>query len=250
MSRFDENLPDVLKHEGGYVDHPRDPGGATNKGVILRTFRKFYGSGMTKQDLRNITQSQVSNIYRQGYWQPVHAEAMWVGLDRVAFDAAVNSGVSQSLKWVQRAVGVKGDGRWGPNTKAAVKNTSSITVIQKACANRMSMLRGLRHWNTFKNGWSRRVAEVEAKAVSEASGSSGIVRGQARRAKTAADTQQGGATAATGGSGIMWASDVPWQAVTALTVFLIIVSLVLYLKGRHNRNRAKAYEALEIEVNP
>ena len=108
---FERALPLVLKHEGGYVDHPKDPGGATNKGVTIATFRRYVKADGTKQDLRRITDAQVSAVYYRHYWAAVQAHALPSGVDYCAFDFAVNSGPSRSAKFLQKVVGVKQDGR-------------------------------------------------------------------------------------------------------------------------------------------
>lgn len=252
MTRFQQILPDVLKHEGGYVDHPADPGGATMQGVTLETFRRFYGRERTKSDLRNITRAQLETIYRQGYWSKVRAEQMWPGLDRAAFDAAVNSGPSRGLRWVQVGVGARPDGAWGPETASMVRGLVStperVKAIQRACAARMGFLRGLRHWSTFGRGWSRRVAEVEAKATQEAGMGPSQRRVEAEKARQVGKGQEGAAGASGGSPLVLWGVDVPWEVLVPLGVFLIFAVFVLIQKARHNRNRAAAYEALTMEA--
>lgn len=168
MSRYDECLPRILKHEGGYVNHPRDPGGATNKGVIQRTYDSYNRrQGRKPKNVRNITDAEVAAIYEQQYWQPTGAR-LPSGLDYVAFDAGVNSGPRQGNKWLQRALKVSADGVIGAQTvKAAREHPSPTDVVKNACARRMSFLRGLRHWGTFGKGWTRRVTEVEAVAIDD-----------------------------------------------------------------------------------
>lgn len=244
MTRFQQILPDTLRYEGGFSDHSEDPGGATMQGVTLATFRSFYGADKTEGDLRNITRGQLERIYEAGYWYPSCAYRMWVGLDRVAFDAAVNSGPKRSLRWVQKAVGTAPDGIWGPKTDAAVKRcTDRPEAVQRACAVRMAFLHRLRHWKTFGRGWSKRVATVEARAVRECSGP-GRVKREAELARLNAKAQGAGAAGAGGGSGVLPVSDMPVSFMAVLGLLLAVCAVALFLKSRHNAHRAEAYEEL------
>lgn len=162
-SNFPKCLAEVLKHEGGWADHPEDPGGATMKGITIGTYRQ-YRPGATKEQLRNISDADVERIYRDGYWNPVRGDDLPAGLDLVAFDAAVNSGVSRGARWVQQALGVTADGQIGPMTIAAAKKSDAVEVIDAALDIRMAFLRSLRTFPTFGRGWTRRVDSVRAVA--------------------------------------------------------------------------------------
>jgi lysozyme family protein len=166
---FARALSLVLKHEGGWSDHPSDPGGATMKGVTLENFRRFVKPGGTKDDLRRITDAQVAEVYRRFYWNAVKADQLPDGVDYAVFDFAVNSGPSRSAKYLQKIVGVSQDGVVGPQTLAAVKARSASEIIIRLCDDRMTFLRGLRTWSTFGKGWGRRVADVRAEALTMAS---------------------------------------------------------------------------------
>lgn len=162
---FAEALKLVLKHEGGWSDLKADPGGATMKGVTLATFRRYVDPKATKDDLRNITQAQITDIYRRHYWNAVKADDLPDGVDYATFDEAVNSGPSRAAKHLQAAVGVRQDGKIGPQTLAAVKARMAPTVINDLCDRRMAFLRGLKTWPTFRKGWTSRVTDVRAKAL-------------------------------------------------------------------------------------
>ena len=168
-SNFQRALPRVLKHEGGYVDHPKDPGGATNKGVTIATFRRYVKANGTKADLRAITNEQVATVYYKHYWAAVHANELPTGVDYAVFDFAVNSGPSRAAKFLQRVVGAAQDGRIGPATLAAVKKDDPIAVIAKLCDARLSWLKTLKTWSTFGKGWERRVLDVRQASVIDAS---------------------------------------------------------------------------------
>jgi lysozyme family protein len=169
MSRFNQVQPRVLRHEGGYVNHPRDPGGATNKGVTQRTYNAFRRRiGEPRRSVREITPQEVDQIYREQYWDVVKADQLPDGVDYVVYDQAVNSGPARSAKWLQRAVGVTPDGVIGHITLDAVSKHEPVTLINRMCDDRMAFLRRLRHWGTFGRGWTRRVADVRRHALSDA----------------------------------------------------------------------------------
>lgn len=167
MNRFAECLAITLRHEGEWADHPRDPGGATMKGVTLATYRR-YRPGATKEHLRAITDAELRRIYREGYWDPVRADALPPGLDLVTFDAAVNSGPGQGAKWTQRALGVADDGKIGPESIAAATRADPRRAINDACDRRLAMLRGLSTWDAFGRGWTSRVEDIRSKALAMA----------------------------------------------------------------------------------
>ena len=159
-------LDHVLRWEGGFVDHPKDPGGATNLGITRATLQRHRGRHVTVKDVRALQLSEAAEIYRAGYWMPVRGDDLPKGLDLVAFDAGVNSGPARGAKWLQAGLRVSADGRVGPQTLKAARNApDTVAVIQRACAARMGFLQRLGTWSTFGRGWSRRVADTEAAAV-------------------------------------------------------------------------------------
>jgi len=167
-SNFDACLAITLSHEGGWADHPKDPGGATMKGVTIGTYAQFKGRKVTKDELRAIPDADLRTIYRRNYWDKVRGDDLPAGLDLVAFDGAVNSGPSRGAKWLQQALGVTADGKIGPATIAAsvwLAAQERETVIIGACNARMGFLRGLKTWATFGTGWQRRVDDVRRKAL-------------------------------------------------------------------------------------
>lgn len=169
---FPKALTLVLKHEGGYVNHPRDPGGATNKGITWRTYNAYRArKGQEPRDVRNITDAEVSAIYKVQYWDVVKADDLPSGLDYVVFDFAVNSGPSRSVQFLQRIVGVEADGVMGQITLAAVKERDPEALIAALCDNRLAWLKRLKTWGTFGKGWTRRVTEAKATGLAMAKGS-------------------------------------------------------------------------------
>ena len=168
---FKNALKHVLVHEGGWADHPKDPGGATMKGITLTTYQRHFGSHKTKQDLHDITESELAEIYRTGYWDKCRCDDLPKGLDYAVFDAAVNSGPGRSAKWLQAAVGDKQDGGIGPKTLAKVNEHDPVKVTDDICDRRLTFLRSLTNWSTFGRGWNRRVEKVRTTAIAMAEGS-------------------------------------------------------------------------------
>lgn len=168
-SNFAKCLPEILKHEGGWADHPKDPGGATMKGITIGTYRQWKGRPVTKAELRAISDEEVAAIYKRNYWDKVRGDDLPAGLDLVAFDAAVNSGPSRGARWLQTALGVAADGKVGPKTVAAALEADTATAINRALDVRLSFLKGLKTWPTFGKGWGRRVEDVRKKALGMAS---------------------------------------------------------------------------------
>ena len=164
--RFAHWLPHILKHEGGWVNHPRDPGGATMKGVIQRTYDSWRDrQGQPRQSVRNITDAEVSAIYRRDYWDAIRGDDLPAGIDYCVFDFAVNSGINRAARYLQGAVKVAQDGKIGPATLATVKGKNPSAIINEICNSRMAFLRGLSTFPTFGKGWTRRVEEVRALAL-------------------------------------------------------------------------------------
>ena len=167
-----KSLQLVLAHEGGYVNHPKDPGGATNKGVTQAVYDAYRtNKGQTPRSVRSITSAEVAEIYDKQYWDAVKGDALPAGLDYCVFDYAVNSGSGRAIKDLQRTIndnanlyGVSGrlavDGVLGQGTIAAstlAADVDELGLIAAYCGRRMRFLRSLRTWGTFGKGWKRRV---------------------------------------------------------------------------------------------
>jgi len=167
---FKSALKHVLVHEGGWADHPKDPGGATMKGVTLKTYRGHFGEDKSKDNLRNISEEELEQIYRSGYWNKCHCDELPTGVDYAVFDAAVNSGPGRGAKWLQAAVGAKQDGAIGRNTLAKVEEIDSIEITNAMCDHRLTFLQNLDTWSTFGKGWKNRVDGVRTTAIAMAEG--------------------------------------------------------------------------------
>jgi lysozyme family protein len=167
-SSFDRALQLVLKHEGGYVDHPDDPGGPTNLGVTIGTLSAVLGRAATRADVKALTPAKVAPIYRARYWDAVCGDDLPPGVDYAVFDYAVNSGPARAAIALQRLVGVADDGKIGPITLAAVAAKDRKGLISQLCDARLTFLQGLSTWRTFGKGWSSRVLGVRNNALAMA----------------------------------------------------------------------------------
>lgn len=164
---FERSLAFVLEHEGGYVDHPKDPGGATNKGITIATYRRYIKRDGTKEDLKRLTTEQAGIVYKKQYWDKVRGDDLPDGLDYAVFDFAVNSGPGRAAKFLQKIVGATQDGQIGKLTLLAVAASPKSTpqLIEELCADRLAFLKRLKHWPSFKNGWTARITGVETHAT-------------------------------------------------------------------------------------
>lgn len=174
-ANFSACMAHVFLSEGGYVDHPSDPGGATNMGITIKTLAAHRGRKVTKAEVKALTKTEASEIYRKNYWDAVSGDYLPCGLDLVAFDAAVNSGPERGAKWLQQAVGVPQDGRIGPRTIAAANSTYVPAAIARNIAIRRSFMKSIRDkntkallWDTFGRGWNNRLLALENAALAMA----------------------------------------------------------------------------------
>ena len=169
MDAFDKCLPELLKHEGGFANHPRDPGGVTMLGVTKRVWEEYTGKPATVADMRALTVAKVAPLYRERYWNAVKADQLPPALAMCVFDFAVNAGPGRGAKFLQRLVGAAADGQIGRRTLEAVQAyvaahgaAEAVRGYQNA---RRAYYRSLGTFNTFGKGWLRRVDEVETAAL-------------------------------------------------------------------------------------
>jgi lysozyme family protein len=164
-SNFGEALALVLKHEGGYVNDPQDPGGATNKGVTQGTYDLWrVDHSLPKQSVKCITGAEIMAIYKKRYWDKVGGDQLPAGLDYCLFDFAVNSGPKRAVTYLQRILGVSDDGAIGPVTLEAAERVPAVKLIHAISNLRQAFLEKQPHFPRFGRGWTRRVAEVEVHA--------------------------------------------------------------------------------------
>ena len=162
---FEEALEHVLKHEGGFVNHPKDPGGMTNLGVTKKVWDEWIGRESSEDEMRNLKPEDVSNLYKKLYWDRVKGDDLPSGVNYCVFDAAVNSGTGRAAKWLQEAVGAVPDGAIGAKTLAKVAAHDADSLVNAYCDVRLNFLKGLKTFDTFGKGWSRRVEGVRQTAL-------------------------------------------------------------------------------------
>lgn len=149
-------LAEVLKWEGGWSNNPKDPGGATMKGVTQAVYTAYrLKAGKATQSVKYITDTELQDIYRRGYWEAIDGDNLPAGVDLAVFDFAVNSGPARAVKYYE-----------------GVKSGNPRGTIMALCDKRLMFLRGLGTWDTFGKGWSNRVAGVRSKALQMAAGGS------------------------------------------------------------------------------
>lgn len=164
-SNFDAALAAVLAHEGGYVNDPQDPGGATNRGVTQAVYDVWrVDHQLPKRSVKHITPAEVMAIYKRRYWDAVKGDQLPSGLDYCLFDFAVNSGPKRAATHLQRVLGVSDDGKIGPQTLEAAERAPTTDLIHAVSNLRQAFLEKQPHFPRFGRGWTRRVAEVEVRA--------------------------------------------------------------------------------------
>lgn len=175
-AEFARCLARTVAHEGGRSDHPEDPGGRTNRGVTQRTYDAWRRSQRLKvRDVYRIEEKELQAIYRQQYWNAIQGDRLPAGVSLAVFDGAVNSGPTQAVKWLQRALGNRYQGRidgvMGAQTLSAVgEHPNHDAIVNGICDRRMAFLQALKGWKTFRRGWTARVADIRSTGLAWASG--------------------------------------------------------------------------------
>lgn len=162
---FDPALRLLLRHEGGYVNHPADPGGMTNLGVTKKAWEAYKGHPISETEMRNLTANAVTPFYKTKYWDAIKGDDLPAGVDYCVFDTCVNSGVGRAVKLLQEALGISIDGSLGPATLLATSKQPAHATIAAFTTGRLAYLESLPTWPTFGKGWKRRVEEVEQEAI-------------------------------------------------------------------------------------
>lgn len=168
MDRFDRCLAVVLQAEGGFVNNPRDGGGATNFGVTIAVLSEAMDRPATVDDVRVLTRETAAAIYHRRYWAVTGCDHLPPGVDLLTFDTAVNMGPAVAGRFLQQAAATIADGIVGPQTIAAVQARAPAAIIQSVSAYRGARYRGLNGFDTFGKGWLNRLATVTALALADA----------------------------------------------------------------------------------
>jgi len=164
-TNFATVMPYIFQEEGGYVDNPADPGGATNMGITLRTLASWTGHSESPQDVKNLTKDTATEIYKKQYWDKIDGDSLPSGVDYAMMDFAVNSGPTRPIKMLQQILGVRQDGIIGPTTFDVLTTRSAQDIINRLCDERAAWLRGLTAAATFGKGWQARVERVRSRAL-------------------------------------------------------------------------------------
>ena len=153
---FDQAFDELMRHEGGWSDHAADPGGKTMYGVTEAVARANGYSG----DMRMLSKAFAAQVYRREYWDACRCDDLPPAIRYAVFDGAVNSGVGQSVRWLQRAVEAKADGIVGPDTIARARAFHPDLLSRRMLSQRLRFMTDLKTWPHFGRGWARRVAEL------------------------------------------------------------------------------------------
>ena len=165
---WDECFAMVIKSEGGFVNHPKDPGGMTNLGVTRSAWQGFLNRDVTEIEMRGLTPEAVKPFYKSLYWDRIKGDSLPSGVDYAAYDLAVNSGPHKAAQYLQEIAGAPVDGMIGPKSLEAIQSCDAKETADAICDMRLEFLKKLSTFDTFGKGWSRRVADVKAKAISMA----------------------------------------------------------------------------------
>lgn len=184
-------MPWVFEEEGGYVDHPKDPGGATNLGITHRTLGAWRGKKVSRQDVKNLKKPEAQAIYKSEYWNPVRGDQLPSGLDYAVFDFSINSGPARAVRELQKALGVAQDGIIGAQTLAAIKSKNLYDLIHTYIDLRLAFLRGLSGWKTFGTGWTKRLDRVRSRSLSLIVGSSASQKVDTKPSEPSAKARDG-----------------------------------------------------------
>jgi lysozyme family protein len=254
-STYDEALRRLLAHEGGYTNHPSDPGGPTNFGITIHDYRKYVKPNATATDVRAMIIVEAKAIYRAKYWNAQRCDELPAGVDYSVFDYGVNSGIGRSGKVLRRVVGL-------PDTThvvtdevlRAVARRDPKAIVIAINDERLAFLKRLKTWPVFGRGWGTRVAGVRAvsmRMVSEKVPSPSIIPAEAPApgkgavpAPTAAKnvivgTGTAGPVAA-GGSFWDWVAAHPWETAVVGCGVVVIVGGSIYALNRWHQHRQEA----------
>lgn len=170
--RFRRAFAVVHGHEGGFVDHPSDPGGATNHGISLRYARSKgrlmdldQDGDVDAADIRLITRDVAMSLYEMDFWRPIRGDELPPALALLTFDAAINNGTPQAIRWMQQAAGVRADGQLGPVSMQALTSLPATELAERLHAQRVRLMTDLGTWPQFGRGWARRLAALPFQAM-------------------------------------------------------------------------------------
>lgn len=220
--------------EGGWSDHPDDPGGKTMYGITEAVYHEWLRKrGLAPRPVRNITRAEAESIYLDNYWVPCGGPTLHPGVDLATYDASVNSGVSRGRRWLLASIG-----------------GSDVQTVKNICAKRLSFVQALRTWATFGRGWLNRITDIEAKGVAwtvEPAFRPTVLREERDSAKETADSAAasgavGGGSAGVGGT-YAWVENGSVEVMIGLGVVGAGVGLFFLWQWYKNRKRRAAFTA-------
>lgn len=159
---FDKAFDRIIGHEGGYVNHPNDPGGETKYGISKLAY--------PNEDIKNLTIDRAKELYKRDYWDRARADEYDFAIGFRLFDIAVNSGIGNAIRMLQKAAGVAPDGQIGPISIQAIKSKPVKDILMLMSAERLEFYAALSTFDTFGRGWARRVASNLRAAVEDTNG--------------------------------------------------------------------------------
>jgi len=163
LSNFETCLSLLLVHEGGYTNHPSDPGGPTNFGITIEDYRRYVKVNATAADVRRMKLDEARIIYREKYWDAQRCDEQPPGVNYAVFDYGVNSGIGRSGKVLRRVLGLPHDSSAVTDAViAAARASDPKSLVAAICDERLHFLQSLKTWPVFGAGWGRRVAEVKS----------------------------------------------------------------------------------------
>lgn len=252
---YDEALRRLLAHEGGYTNHPSDPGGPTNFGITIHDYRKYVKPNATATDVRAMKVVEAKAIYRAKYWNAQRCDELPAGLDYSVFDYGVNSGIGRSGKVLRRVVGIQDTTHVvTDDVLRAVAKRDPKALVVATNDERLAFLKRLKTWPVFGKGWGRRVAEVRSvslRMATERAPSPSIVpdvapvpgKGAVPAPTAAKNVIVGAGTAApvaAGGGAWDWISAHPWETATIGCGVILIVGGSIYALHRWHQRRQEA----------
>lgn len=237
-SNREASIRKTLTYEGGYTNHPSDPGGPTNWGITIKDARMYWKADASAADVKAMPLSAAVDIYRQKYWAKMGCDARPAGVDFVDFDLGVNSGTGRTAQF-RKALDPQ--------------KLSPVAYVKAHSAKRLSFLHGLRTWGVFGKGWGRRVADVEATGVKMALSAAGKAPEPVLKKEASKATKKAvGHSTAAGGAAAGPASQVPDVSgldfsTKAGLIFggIVIAAVIAYFvwNAVQNAHRSAAYSA-------
>ncbi len=251
-------LSRLLVHEGGYTNHPADPGGPTNFGITITDYRKYVKPGATAADVKAMKVAEAERIYRAKYWNALACDDLPAGVDDCVFDYGVNSGIARSGKVLRRVLGLPdNDWRTSDAVLAALAKRDARAVINAICDERLRFLRALKTWAVFGRGWTSRVVEVRAFALQLATRAAPVAPAPSppiappgkgvvpQHAATKFVTRHGGKIAgvggAAGGAGAwQWVTSHPLDVAAMAVAGVVLVGATTCAIDRHHQSQQQA----------